>query len=88
VRAAFFLQFFLQVIADGLAFAVRVGREINVFDTFGGSLELADELLLALDDFVARFETVLDIYRQVLFGKVLDMTEGSFNYELLAQVSP
>ena len=80
------LQFLLQVIADGFAFAIRVGCEIDVFDALGGLFQLADELFLAFDDFVARFEAVLDIHRQVLLGKIFDMTEGSFDNELLAQV--
>jgi len=68
------------------AFPVRVSREINVFHLLGGLFELGDELLLAFDDFVPRFETVFDIDCQVLLGKVLNMSERSFDDKLLAQV--
>jgi hypothetical protein len=40
--------------ADGLALAVRVGRQIDGVDAFGGLLQFLNELLLALDDLVAR----------------------------------
>ena len=45
-----------------------------------------DELLLAFDDFVVRLEAVLDIHREILLGKIFDMTERSFDDVLLAQV--
>ena len=35
-----FCKFFLQVIADGFAFAVRVGREVDGFHLLGGLLQL------------------------------------------------
>jgi len=53
--------------ANGFTFAVRIGREIDFFYGFGSLLQLGNELLLALDDFIMWFETVRDIDREVLF---------------------
>ena len=73
------LQFFLEVVADGFAFAVRVGREVDFFHFLGGLFQLGDELLLAFDDFVMRFKAVIDIDCQILLGKIFNMTERSFD---------
>src|ERR1035438_2948226 len=48
--ALFVLQFFLEVVADGFAFAVRIGREIDFIHILGGGFQFGDELLLALDN--------------------------------------
>ena len=72
--------------ADGLAFAVRVGREVDVFYFLRRLFQLGDELFLTFDDLIARFEAVIDVDREVLLGEIFDMTEGSFDYKLLAQV--
>ena len=52
----------------------------------GGGFEFVDEFLLAFDDFVVRLEAVFDIHREIALGQILNMTEGSFDDKLLAQV--
>ena len=52
------LQLFLQVEADGLAFAIRVSRQVDGVGALGRRLQLRDQLLLAFDDFVDRLEIV------------------------------
>ena len=42
------LQLLLQMKADGLAFAVGVGRQVNGFDALGGLLQLADVVCVCL----------------------------------------
>ncbi len=79
-------QLFLQVVADGLAFAIRIGRQVDGIHFLGGCLQLRDELLLAFDHFVAGLETVFDIHREILLGKIFDVTERSFHHVLLAQI--
>ena len=45
--------------------------------------QLRDQLLLAFDDFVMGFETVLDIHREILLGEILDVTERSLDDVML-----
>ena len=61
-------KLFLQVGADGFAFAVGVGRQIHILHFPGSLFELGDQLFLAFDDFVARLETVLHVDCQIPFG--------------------
>ena len=42
------LEFFLQMPADGFAFAIRVSRQVDGIDAFGRLLQLGDELLSCL----------------------------------------
>ncbi len=80
------LQFLLQMKTDGFAFAVGVGGQVNGFDALGGLFQLADEFTFALDDFIARLETVLHIHGQIFLGEILNMTQRSFDNVLLAQI--
>jgi hypothetical protein len=72
--------------ANGFALAVGVSREVDFFHFARGCLEFGDEFLFAFDNFVVRFEAVFDIHREIVFGQILNMTEGSFDDKLLAQV--
>ena len=80
------LQLLLQVRADGFPFAVRVGCQIDGFDAFGGLFQLTEQLAFAFDDFIARFEAVLDIHGQVFLGEILDMAQRRFDDVLLTQI--
>ena len=73
------MQLFLEVVADGFAFAIRIGREVDCVHLLGGGLQLRDELLLAFDDFVVGFEIMIDIDREIVLGEILNMTERSFD---------
>ena len=60
---------------DRLAFAVGVAGEIDVFLALGGGLDLAEDLLFALDrDEIGR-EIVLDIDPELALGQVHDMAD-------------
>jgi len=74
------------VIADGLAFAVRVGGQIHGLSAFSRLLQFRDELLFPLDDFVVRPEAAFDVDSQVLLGQVLNVAQGSLDHILLAQI--
>ena len=54
-------QLILEVIADGLALAVRVRREIDGLRLLGFLFQLTNELLFAFDDLIMRFEIVVDV---------------------------
>src|SRR4029078_4323362 len=79
-------QFFGQVPGDGFAFAVRVGRQIDVVRGQGQLLQLGENLLLAGDDYVFRLEFVVDIDAQRALGQVFDVPERSFDGEALPQI--
>jgi hypothetical protein len=53
-------QFFLQVPADGLAFAIRVSGQINGINALGRLLQLGNQLLLAFDHFTVICLTYLN----------------------------
>ncbi len=74
------------MVADGFAFAVRIGCEVDVVGLFGGGFELGDELLFAFDDFVMRFEAVLDVDIEVLLGKILDVAKRGFDDEIATEI--
>ena len=80
------LQLFLQVEADGFAFAVRVSRQVDGVGALGGRLQLRDQLLLAFDDFVDRLEVVVDVHRQILLGQILHVAQRGLDREVLAQI--
>ena len=50
-----------DVPGDGLAFAIGVGRQVDVLFVFRGLLELVDDFALAVNDLVLRLEVVLDV---------------------------
>ena len=73
------LQLFLQVPADGFAFAVGIGRQVDLVHLLRRVLQLLDQLLLALDHFVLGLEAILHIDRQILLRKILDMPQRRFD---------
>ena len=75
-----------QVPADGFAFAVGIGREVDGVNALGGLLEFGDQLLFAFDDFIAGCEVVIDVDRQILLRKVFDVPEGSLDDVLAAEI--
>ena len=79
-------KFLLEVIADGLALAVRVGRQVHLLHPSGGLFQIGNELLLPFDDLIPRLETVVDVHRQVSLGEILDVAERSFHYKFLTEI--
>ena len=82
------LQFFLQVLADGLAFAIRVSREVDGIDIFDGRLELRHQLLLAFDHFVLRSKVVFHVHGQIFLGQVFDVTQRALTMNCLPRYFP
>ena len=71
---------------NGLAFAVRVRRQI---DGVGGGrqlLQLGHNLFFAGDDDVIRLEAVGDIDTQSALGQILHVAERSLDGEALTQI--
>jgi hypothetical protein len=80
------LELFLQVKADRLPFAIRIGCQVDVIHTLGRRPQFADQFLLAFNHFIDRFEVVINVHRQILFRQILHMSEGCLHHELLAEV--
>ena len=65
-----------QVPADGLAFAVGVGRQVDLLHVFAGRAELGQDALLALDNLVARRETLAHVDAEAFERQVDDVAGG------------
>ena len=79
-------KFLSKVGGDGLAFAVRVGGEINGIRRDGQLLQLGDDFLFAGDDDVFGFEVIVDVDAQGALGQIFDVAEGSLDGVALAQI--
>src|SRR5215470_17449241 len=71
---------------DGLAFAVRIRRQINVVGRERQLLQLGQDLFFTRDDDVFGFEFVVDIDTEIALGQIFHMAERSFDRESLAQI--
>src|SRR5208282_2389911 len=72
---------------DRLAFAVGVAGEVDVILALGGTLDLADYLLFALDYDVFGREIVLDIDPQLAFGQVHYMADRRHDLVIATEVT-
>ncbi len=84
--AAVFGKLFRQMGGDGLALAVRVGRQIHGGRRLRHLLQLGDDLFLAGNDHVVRLEVVLDVHAQDALGQVLDVAERGLDFVVLPQI--
>ena len=75
-----------QMPADGLALAVRVGRQQHAVGVFGLALQLLDELFLALDADVLRGIAMLHINAQLRCGQIADMAHAGSDLVVIAQI--
>ena len=80
------VQDLADVPGDGLALAVRVGRQIDGVGVLGGLGDGVHVLLVLLLHLVAHREAVVDVDRAVLAGQVADMAVRRQDQEVLAQV--
>ena len=80
------LQDLADVPGDRLAFAIQVGREIDVVGQLGGLGDGVDVLLVALDHLVVHGEAMLGIDRPLLRLEVTHVTVGGQDVEVLAEV--
>ncbi len=71
-------EFFGQVGGNGLAFAVRVRRQVDGIRRLRQLLQLGDNLFLAGDDDVLGGEIVVEIDAERLLGQVLNVPERGF----------
>ncbi len=74
-----------HVPANGLPLAIRVRGEVDAIGGLGGLAQPADDVLLALDDLVARFVAVLLVQAHVALGQVAHVAHGGFHGVILAQ---
>ena len=77
-------QHFGQVPCDGFSFAVFIGRQPDRF-VLGQLGQLVHHLFLVGRDFVDGFESFADVYSQVLFREVADVSETRFDDIVLAE---
>ena len=75
-----------DVPADRLAFAIQVGREIDVVGQLGGLGNRVDVFLVTLDHLVGHGETMLGIDRALLRPQVAHVAVGGQHLEVLAEV--
>ena len=82
----FFGKNLSNVPGNGLSFAVRIGRQVYGVGILGGFGYGIDVLLVFFLDFIAHGEVVIDIDRAILAGQVADMTVGSQDQKILAEI--
>ena len=80
------IQQFLQVPGYGLAFAVRVGREIDDGGLLAGGLQFVNQFLLFLDRDVLRRKAVFDIHAKLTLGQVTQMPHRGGHAIIAAQI--
>ena len=66
----------IEVPGDGLALAVRVGRQVDLARRLDALLELLDELGLVARHDVLRGEVVVDVDAQRALGQVADVAHA------------
>ena len=74
------------MLANGLAFAVRVSGQQNSVGRLGCGLQFLDDLFLAFDLFVYRLKVVVRIHAQLALRQILDVTQRRFDDVILAQI--
>src|SRR6185436_2592473 len=79
------LQRLHEMPGDGLALAVRVGREEDGFGGARDGAQLLERLLLLLDDAVLRFEVVVDVDAETPLREIPDVAHAGPHDELRAQ---
>ena len=60
---------------DGLSLTVRVSSYQNIIGLTGKLFQLADNLFLAGNNFIAGFVIIVEIQSDLLFGKVFNMAD-------------
>ncbi len=76
-----------QMPGDGLALAIGVGREERRRRLLHGRAQIADLLLLALDELVLRGETVVDVDADLRLGQIADVAHGG-EHDVLGTEKP
>ena len=81
------LQKLLQMPGDGFTLPVRVGGEIDEIRLLRRGLQLADDLVLALDGDIGGLEIMVHIHAQFLFGQIAKVSHGRLDLKAAAQVA-
>ena len=68
-----------QVPGDGLAFAVRVSREIDFAGGFGFLADLAQDFATSANGDVLGFKVIVHIYADLALGQVANMALGGLD---------
>ena len=79
-------QRLLQVPGDGLAFAVRVGGEIDRLGRRGLLLQPGQQFLAVLQDAVGRHPAVFDVDAEAALGQVADMALARHDVVIRPQI--
>ena len=80
------LELVLDVPADRFAFAVRVGRDVDVSGIFGRVSQLLDDLLARRNRLVLFRKLVLDVHAQLALGQIADVSHRRDDLVVAAQV--
>ena len=76
----------LQMPGNGFALPVRVGGQIDGFALLGRLLQIADDVLFALDGLVVGQEALLHIHADLALGQVPDVAHGGLHLKPGAQI--
>src|ERR1700720_3041888 len=79
-------EFFSQVSGDGLAFAVRVRRQIDMIRGQGQLLQLGQDLFFTRNDDVFSLEIIVGIDTKSALRQILHVAERCFDRVALAQI--
>ena len=71
-----------HVPADGLSFAIRVGRDVDRVGLLRGGLQLADDLLFSFENLVLREEGLL-VDAELALREIADVADGRFDDVIL-----
>ena len=75
-----------NVPADGLAFAVGVGRDVDVRRVLGGVLQFLDDLLARDERFVLLLEIVVDVDTQLALGEIADVSHRRDDFIIAPEI--
>ena len=80
------VQQVLQMPADGLALAVRVGGEKDGLAVLGGGLQVLDDILFPLDGPVVGGKVTLHVHAQGALGQVTQVTHAGLDHIVRPQI--
>ena len=84
--ARVFAQLVGQMSGDGFAFAIGIGREVDVVGRERQLLQLGENLFFSGNDDVLGFEIIFEIDTEAALGQVFHVAVRSIDRESLAQI--
>src|SRR5262245_55788102 len=79
-------EFFLEMPADRLSLAVRIGRQVDGRRVLGGGLELVQDPFARCEDLVVGCEPLLDVDAQLLPGEIPNVPHGGLHHEVPSEI--